>query len=192
MNRDIYASDCEYTLCPITKEDIEYYYPNAYSMIDDEDLPYMSNILWKRLMAEGNRVYLIFDDNSEYCGNIELQHPDDDTPEIGIDLLEHKRNKGIAAKVVRLLARQTYEEKPVEYFLIRIHSKNSHSRHVFEKMGAVLIGEESTFYDRFISALKDEGESELLEYIQNRFDNNADGEKSVVYRYKLTPDVFNK
>ena len=30
MNRKIYATDGEYTLCPITKEDIKYYCQDAY------------------------------------------------------------------------------------------------------------------------------------------------------------------
>ena len=44
--------------------------------------------------------------NGDYCGNMELQYPDSKTPEIGIDLMEDKRNKGIAPKIVRLFVRK--------------------------------------------------------------------------------------
>ena len=72
--------------------------------------------------------------------------PNSNTPEIGIDLLEAKRNQGIAPKAVRLFARRVYETKKVDYFLIRISSNNQHRKYVFEKMGAVKIGEKNGFF----------------------------------------------
>lgn len=51
-------------------------------------------------------MFSIFNHDGEYCGSIEIQHPEADTPEIGIDLLENKRNKGIAPKVVVMLAKE--------------------------------------------------------------------------------------
>ncbi len=80
-----------------------------------------------------NRKYIRYATDGEYCGSIEIQHQEADTPEIGIDLLENKRNKGIAPKVVVILAKRAYQDKTVEYYLIRISSRNPHSKHVFEK-----------------------------------------------------------
>lgn len=57
-----------------------------------------------------------------------------------------KRNQGIASKAVRLFARRVYEKRKVDYFLIRISSNNQNSKCVFEKMGAVKIGEEETIF----------------------------------------------
>ncbi len=73
------------------------------------------------------------EDRSDY---VELQHSDSNTPEIGIDLLESKRNKGIAPKAVRLFAKKVCEIRMVDYFLIRISSNNLHSQHIFEKNGS--------------------------------------------------------
>jgi RimJ/RimL family protein N-acetyltransferase len=115
-------------------------------------------------------VYSIFPISEEDRDNyVELHRQlngahslEEDTPEIGIDLLESMRNKGIATKVVPMFARKTYEIKPAAYFLIRISSENPHSKHVFEKMGATLIGEE----EKHISI------------------------NEVVYQYKLVPELF--
>lgn len=38
------------------------------------------------------------------------------TPEIGIDLMEDKRNKGIATKTIKLVAKRAYEDKKVNIF----------------------------------------------------------------------------
>ena len=195
MNREIYATDGEYTLCPIAEEDRELYVELHRQTNGESTLflnPYVKDIMWDGVMTGENKVYSIFDANSEYCGSMELQHPDDDTPEIGIDLLESKRNKGIAAKVVRLLAREAYEERNVEYFLLRISSRNKHSRHVAEKIGAILIDEEDTMFERFLNAIDEEHRATILEYLQERNNDGSDDEDEVIYRYKLLPEVFNK
>ena len=89
LNRQVYVSDNEFIICPIADEDRD------------------------------NYVELHRQINGDYCGSLELQNPDSDTPEIGIDLFENKRNKGIAPKVVKLLAKRCYKDRKVDYFLIR-------------------------------------------------------------------------
>ncbi len=54
------------------------------------------------------------EDRSDY---VELQLPNSNKPEIGIDLLESKRNQGIAPKAVRLFAKKVCEIRMVDYFL---------------------------------------------------------------------------
>lgn len=194
MNRIIYATDGEYSLYPLSDED-KNCYTELHRQINGEGSlflnPHVKDIMWEDALTGRNKIYSIFDSNSEYCGSIELQQHNDNTPEIGIDLLEAKRNQGIAAKAVKLLVKKVHEEKNVESFLIRISSKNSHSRHVFEKMGAVLIGEENSLWERFVNVLKDEKRNELLEYINERYVNNSDDQKEFVYRYILTFEALN-
>ena len=62
----------------------------------------------------------MFTADGDYCGSIELQQSDSNTPEIGIDLLESKRNQGIAPKAVRLFAKKICEIRKVDYFVICI------------------------------------------------------------------------
>lgn len=62
-------------------------------------------MMWEQVLEGEDKVFSVFEINGGYCGSLELQNPDSDTPEIGIDLFENKRNKGIAPKVVKLLAK---------------------------------------------------------------------------------------
>ena len=75
-------------------------------------------MMWEQVLEGEDKVFSVFEINGGYCGSLELQNPDSDTPEIGIDLFENKRNKGIAPKVVKLLAKRCYKDRKVDYFLI--------------------------------------------------------------------------
>lgn len=92
-------------------------------------------------------------------------------------------------KAVRLFARKACEIRKVDYFVIRISSNNLHSQHVFEKMGAVKIGEEETDFFRFIERFKEIAGKEGLDLEKYRylFHKNDD---EVVYRYKLSLNPF--
>ena len=59
----------------------------------------------------------------------------------------------IAQKTVRLFTRRAYVIRKIDYFLIRISSNNLHSQHVFEKMGAIKIGEEETAFSKLADTI---------------------------------------
>lgn len=103
--------------------------------------------------------------------------------------MESKRNQGIAPKVVRLFARRVYEIRKVDYFLIRISSNNKHSKHVFEKMGAVRIGEEETEFSKFVEKFREtaDKDGQDLEKFRHLFGESDD---EVVYCYSLNPNTF--
>ena len=149
MNREIYVTDGEYTLLPISDEDRENYIELHRQLNGEQTLflnPYCKDMMWEQVLEGKDKVFSIFNCDGEYCGSTEIQRPESDIPEIGIDLLENKRNKGIAPKVVVMLAKRAYQDKPVEYYLIRISSRNPHSKHVFEKLGAVPTANNSSIY----------------------------------------------
>ena len=198
MNREIYATDGEYTLLSIADVDRENYVELHRQINGDSTLylnPYCKDIMWEQALKGEDKVFSIFDSNGEYCGSVELQRPASDTPEIGIDLLVSKRNKGIAPKVVKMLARRAYEDKTVEYYLIRVSSNNPHSRHVFEKIGAIPIGTEEGTFKVFMKSLgqvvdETKVDDELQSKLKKYFGEGDDVEEEIVYRYKLTPDLF--
>ncbi|MCM1235980.1 MAG: GNAT family N-acetyltransferase [Ruminococcus flavefaciens] len=136
--REIFASDGEFVICMISDEDRKDYV-ELHRQLNGETSLYLNSLskdlMWEQTLNHVESIFSLFTADGEYCGSIELQYPDSDTPEIGIDLLENKRNRGIASKAVRLFAKRVCEEKEVNYFLIRISSANLHSQHVFEKMG---------------------------------------------------------
>jgi RimJ/RimL family protein N-acetyltransferase len=198
MAREIYVTNQEYYVSPIMESDRNNYVElrkqtnGGYTVYLDSSY---GDFLWKKLIdeqtVEGNdKFFSIFDKDNVYCGNLELQKPESSTPEIAIELMENMRNKGIAPKVVTMFCKKTCEIKDIDYFLIRISSNNLHSRHVFEKIGVVLIGEEECYfnktmkrYNRLLSENNDGGG------IYTKVPDE-DFRDEVIYRYKLSPEVF--
>lgn len=118
----VYVSDNEFIICPIADEDRDNYV-ELHRQINGEHTLFLNehckDMMWEQVLEGEDKVFSVFEINGDYCGSLELQNPDSDTPEIGIDLFENKRNKGIAPKVVKLLAKRCYKDRKVDYFLIR-------------------------------------------------------------------------
>ena len=77
----------------------------------------------------------------QYCGNIEYhKEKDEEYPEIGISLLSDKQNKGIGTEAVICFCNDCFCSEGVDTVLIRIEHNNLRSKHLFEKLGAVYIG----------------------------------------------------
>ena len=190
MGRDIFAADGEFIICPISNAD-RCDYVELHRQLNGEASLYLNpvsrDMMWEQILKNADSVFSLFTENGDYCGSIELQQPDSNIPEIGIDLLENKRNQGIAPKAVRLFAGRVCEIRKIDYFLIRISSNNSHSKYVFEKMGALKIGEEETAFSRFVEEFSEiaEKEGQDLERYRDLFGESID---EVVYRYRLNPN----
>lgn len=192
IERKIFASDDDFMICNISDADRSDYAELHRQLNGDNSLylnPLSRDMMWKQLLNNADSVFSLFTGKGDYCGSIELQRPNSNTPEIGIDLLEDKRNQGIAPKAIRLFARRVYETKKVDYFLIRISSNNQHSKYVFEKMGAVKIGEEETDFSRLAEKFRKtaEGGGQDLEKFRHLFEERDD---EAVYCYSLKPNTF--
>lgn len=92
---------------------------------------FLTDIMWDATLNElskgSDKCYSIYEDNNgQFCGCIELQNHNSSTPELGLNLVESKRNQGIAAKVVKLLVQKSCFERNIDFFLIRIKSNNLH------------------------------------------------------------------
>ena len=195
MSREPYTDGEGYILYPITDIDKENYVELQIQLEGENSLfynPISREKLWNEMINdENNKYYSIFDDNGNYCGCIELQNCISETPEIGLNLVESKRNQGIAANVVKLLVQKVCKEQDIDYFLIKILSNNSHSKHVFEKIGAVPIGEEDRNYTLFLKVLGNSLDEDSLKRIYDTAKTYMDGdENEFVYRYKLLPEAF--
>jgi RimJ/RimL family protein N-acetyltransferase len=193
--RDIFATDGEYYISPILECDRDNY-TELHRQINGEGSLYLNpvskDMMWEQTLDGEDMVYSIFNKDDMYCGSLELQNPQSKTPELGINLLETMRNKGIAQRIIALFAKHIYEIKEVDYFLIRISSNNPHSRHVFEKMGAELIGKEEGSFKKFLKQYGNlvGGIEKGEELFKQFFDE--DSENEVIYRYKLLPEVLGK
>lgn len=191
QSRKKFTTDDDFIICNLSDEDRSAYVELHRQLKGEHSLylnPRSKDMMWEQILNNADSVFSVFTAKWEYCGSMELQHYDSNTPEIGIDLLENKRNQGIASKTIRLFAKKVFETRQVDYFLIRISSRNLHSMHVFEKMGAVKIGEERTYSSRII-----EGFGETVESVGNlgKFRHLlGESDDETVYCYRLNPDTF--
>ncbi|MGN0604726.1 MAG: GNAT family N-acetyltransferase [Oscillospiraceae bacterium] len=193
MDRKAYATDGEYVLYPIADEDRDFYV-ELHRQINGESSfflnPYLKDMMWKNVLTGGDEFYSIYEITGDYCGSFEIQNPCSDTPEIGIDLLETKRNKGIAPRVVKMFLNSPNNVRNVSHYLIKILSGNIHSRHVFEKMGAVFIGTEDSFEVKLMNVMEQVMDNDKLQDIKNMLNEDrekAENDTETVFRYKLMP-----
>ena len=102
-------------------------------------------ICWQNETAPGILPALIFLKDSEtLVGRVCMQKIDAPTPEIGIDILAEHRNKGFGSEAIIAFCNWYAVKFGLIKVNIRISQENSHSIHVFEKLGAVYQG--STTY----------------------------------------------
>lgn len=198
MDKKIYVSDGEYFLVPVTEEEKDNYMK---VMFPENDTPSFyrheenRELFWKIIHTLDEKDFSIYNREGKYCGNIELKQCGTATPEIGIELLENQRNKGIAGRAIKMLARKYYEESEgIENFVLRVSSDNSHSRHMIEKLGAEFVCEEETSIQRTLRLLKEQlGEEAILkteEEYKAEYGLSEEEKEKVVYRYRLMPEVF--
>ncbi|MCM1025932.1 MAG: GNAT family N-acetyltransferase [Roseburia sp.] len=190
--REIFATDDELIICTLSDEDRKDYV-ELHRQLNGETTLYLNprskDMMWEQTLNHSEGMFSVFIKKGDYCGSIELQDSDSNTPEIGIDLVENKRNRGIAPRAVRLIAKKVCEEKQIEYFLIRISSANLHSQHVFENLGAVKIGEEESSFSKFVKSFGEiagKSEQDLASY-KYLFGEDSD---EIVYQYKLNPNLL--
>lgn len=119
MKREIYATDGTLTICPASEKD-KRNMSNSLARKVDKLIKILSKIgiEIKISVSDDGIYYSIFDEKNDYCGYFVINNPLSATPEIGIELIKAKRNKGIALRATRLVAKRFYEEHNVEYFLI--------------------------------------------------------------------------
>ncbi|MBR1743719.1 MAG: GNAT family N-acetyltransferase [Lachnospiraceae bacterium] len=182
MNRAIYATDGIYFLSPFEEEDRNIYMDLQKKM--EKKLTayekYCEDSWWYYKLHGETKSYFIISMEGVYCGYIELIKYAEDTPEIGIELTREKRNQGIAKHAVNMLIKRVCQERNIPYFIIHIAENNAHSRHVFEKMGAVFVESEQTNYEKYIKICKTEKERKNVEIFF--------GDEIPICRYLLRAD----
>lgn len=185
MSREIFTSNDKYILYPLSEEDRSNYLElNAQIEGDSIILRKHSDYIWESVMEDTTKFYSIYDHQGEFCGIIELQKPDTITPRIGISIVEKHRNMGITPSVVPIFMHKVRELQAVEYFVIQIAKSNSHSRHVFEKLGAELISEQESNIIKAMKKMLDlsNGDKEVYDEYQKAL---AEDDPVCVYKLNI-------
>lgn len=84
-------------------------------------------------------------DSGQFCGRVNMQKMDQEIPEVGIDILKDLQNQGYGSEAVAGLANWFGESRYISKVKALIAAGNTHSTHMFEKLGAVYLQDNLSF-----------------------------------------------
>ena len=128
---------------------------------------------WDDVLSDTTKLQLKIIDKltQEYVGEVTLMKLDTETPELGMQLLRKYHGRGIGTRVMNLFVDKLKSVLQIEYFSVRIFSDNHVSQKIFEKMGAVKIGEEGKEYAELMrKIMQDFGKEKFEEVIKEDFE----------------------
>lgn len=107
-------------------------------------------------------------DGDVFCGHVNMQHTDQKMPEVGIDLLRGCQNQGYGPEAIAEFVNWYGANRHISAIKVRISALNTHSAHVFAKLGAKLVCETSMFPDLMQRIREDlpEGKESTIEDIK--------------------------
>lgn len=102
--------------------------------------------MWETTQDPTVLTFLIFlRDSDQFCGRVNMQKTDEAVPELGIDLLGEYQNQGYGPEAITAFANWYGESHHVSEIKVRIMAVNTRSAHVFQKLGAEYLQEDSSF-----------------------------------------------
>lgn len=184
MNRDelcstgvMFVEDEKYTLCRYDVSEQALFFEawnetfHNSPLINDEQFKKKS---WEDMLSDTSKLQLKIIDKltQEYVGEVVLMKVDAEMPEIGIQLLKKYHGQGIGTRVVNLFVNRLKSIMKVEFFTVRIRSDNYVSQRMFEKMGAIKVGEEGKEYaDLMYELMQSTGKEKFEKAIQKEFES---------------------
>lgn len=85
-------------------------------------------------------------DGGRFCGRINMQKIDQEVPEVGIDILAAYQNQGYGPEAIVGFANWFGENRHVSKIKVLIAAGNTHSSHVFKKLGAEYVQDNLSFF----------------------------------------------
>lgn len=101
-------------------------------------------------------------DNNDFVGRICVQFIDSPLPEVGIDILKTHQNKGFGPEAIVGFCNWFCKKNSLSKVKVRIMKENSHSIHVFKKLGAEYLTSTPYFSENIISFIKESFPNEDL------------------------------
>ncbi len=99
---------------------------------------------WEEVTVSTTVNALVFvSATNEFVGKVCMQFTDKPLPELGIDILKKHQNKGFGPEAIKAFGSWCTKKRALPAIKVRISKDNSHSIHVFEKLGAEFIGSTS-------------------------------------------------
>ena len=190
---EIITLDNKYILKKEAEEDKEAYF-NLYKedSILVEKMP--SNMFqdffnkqWGNRKQENSLYVSIFrKPDAVYLGNIVLKGLESMRPELGIDIVKKYQRKGVAYDTLRMFMRWARRAYNIEYFFVRIYSDNLASFNLFQKLGAIKIGEEPSEFQAVLNQFRERLGEDEYEKIKKRNPDTVDTATGLyIAQYKL-------
>ena len=129
--------------------------------------------LWEEVLSDTTKLQLKIIDKmtQEYVGEVTLMKLNAEAPELGIQLLRKYHGQGIGTRIMNLFVDKLKSVLQIEYLSARIFSDNHVSQKMFEKMGAVKIGEEGKEYAELMrKIMQDFGKENFEKVIKEDFE----------------------
>lgn len=110
---------------------------------------------WENVFSDETKIKFKIVDKmkKDYVGEVSIINLNDRQPELGIQLLRKYQGVGIGTRVMKMFANELKKTLHIEEFLVRIFSDTIASQRMFEKMGAVRIGEQGKEQAEFMRKL---------------------------------------
>ena len=113
------------------------------------EMEFYEDAAWKIAMNSEDALTIPIERtcDREYLGQFLLKQPDAHTIEVGLDLREKNRSRGIGTEVMRLLLTKLREQNTEDMVIARAYSDNVRSIRLIQKVGGVKIREEPSEYE---------------------------------------------
>lgn len=104
---------------------------------DDEYVELYRKVCWDETNDHNTYNGMIFlKDSGKFVGKICMQHIDRDLPELGIDIMKAHQNHGYGPEAIIAFCNWYSVTYGLREAKVRISQENTHSIHIFEKIGA--------------------------------------------------------
>lgn len=111
---------------------------------------------WEEVNSADTYNCLVFRrDNGDFVGKVCMQYIDQPLPELGIDICRDHRGQGYGPEAIRAFCNWYAEEFYLSKVKVRINKGNTHSIHIFEKLGANFIGSTSFVSENALETIKE-------------------------------------
>lgn len=89
-----------------------------------------------------------------------------------------------------MFARKNYEERTIEYYVLRVSSKNINSKHAIEKLSTVPDDSEDLFFQQVMCTFKDVLGEESYEKAKEEAEKILSDDDEEIYQYRYLPGSF--
>ena len=123
---------------------------------DDEFVALYKKYNWEEANSPCTYNGMIFrKDTDEFVGKICMQFTDREVPELGIDIMNAMKNFGYGPEAIEAFCTFYWSKTGVAKIKVRISKSNSHSIHIFEKLGAEYIGSTSYVSENSLDMMRE-------------------------------------